>query len=192
MSSKGSFPKQHSVTIMVALIGVIGSFVGAYMGTKSSEDIWVREKLFQTRKDFIDKRISLIQEISKSNVDAQRVAMIMDFIDTEKTFLETSVAICKKTTPNKTCKTDFKPTIDLNSANKEVAELQAKYFSNLLLANIYFCDKTQAAIHAAENQHKNWWEYDRQTQENITNAMVSEIQCGVNFQSKLKLEQERR
>jgi hypothetical protein len=174
----------------IALIGIGGSFLGAYYGSSSQFDLWRREKLFQYELDILNKRIDLIRSITKSNVAAQRVSLLMAGINQEASLLAAKIEQCK--TPNLDaqtltyCSQDVKQAIDLNTANKEISDLQSDYFANLQLAGIYFCAKTRSTLVDLQKDHKDWWEIDASKRDNVVVVMGSELFCNISFENILK------
>lgn len=186
MSTKGSFLRENSAAMLAALLGVAAAFIGAYVGARSTEDVWRKDKIYQFNKDLVNKRIDIIQEITRSHVDAQRVSMIKTFVKIDEAAIINQFNTCKGAAKINKCKVPYKPSVDTNSAVKEIADMQAKYFSSTLLAQLYFCDKTRLVLSDMQKKHINWWEFDEKDQENLVNTMISEIQCGMDFQAVFK------
>jgi hypothetical protein len=59
------------------------------------------------------------------------------------------------------------------------SDMQSQYFSNVLLAGLYFCDKTKVAIRNLHDTKQNWWEINTVMRDALVNAMVSELSCGI-------------
>jgi hypothetical protein len=189
LASLGHWIKENGSGLLIAIIGVVGAFLGAFYGSTAQLDLWRRDKLYQFEMDVLNKRIDLIRSITRSSAAAQRVSILMQGINQEALLLETKLTQCKS--PNLDaqmlayCAQEVKQIIDLNAANKEISDLQSDYFASVQLARIYFCDKTRSAVTDMQKEQKNWWD-DTSGRENIIAAMTSELVCSTHFDAILK------
>lgn len=169
--------KDNAGSLLVAIIGFIGAVFGAYYGASSADNLWRREKAFQYENEIVDRRINIIKSIVRSHVAAQRVSSLKEIMVAEK-IIENQLDDCKKIDY---CVNSYSKSLHVNSAIKELADMQAEYFSNIVLSSIYFCDETRHVISKMQEQKKNWWEFSRQEQDYLVNSMLREVGCGINF-----------
>jgi hypothetical protein len=183
--------QKNGAGLAIAVIGVVGSFFGAFYGSVSQADLWRRDKIFQYEMDVLNKRIDLVRNVTRSNVAAQRVSLLMLGIHQDGLLLAAKLEQCNATNLDAQtaayCGQEVKQVFDLNAANKEIAELQSDYFANLQLASIYFCEKTKSVVADLGKDHQNWWEIDASKRDNVVVVMGRELSCNLNFENLLKL-----
>jgi hypothetical protein len=173
--------RSNLVSLIIALTGLAGAYLGASYGSSTQLDLWRREKVYQTQTDILNRRVDLLRSISRTNVAAQRVSILMATIHSYGSILEAQLEQCKKPDLSAQaiaqCAQEIKAPFDVMMANKEISDLQADYFANLQIAAVYFCEKTRLAISELQQQQKNWWDADANKRENVATAMASELAC---------------
>jgi hypothetical protein len=180
-SMTGNWLRQNIAGLLIAIIGVGGAFLGAYYGSNTQSELWRKDKIYQYSVDMLNRRIEIIKAIVRSNVQAQRVDLLMSLVKTDNITVLSKLILCAgEGANNPSCARDTKSIVDVNSAHKEIADLQAEYFANLQLSALYFCDTTRAAIvDINKEREKNWWELDRNLREKLVTAMASELMCNL-------------
>jgi hypothetical protein len=112
-------------------------------------------------------------------VQAQRVALTTGIIKEYSDILSYRMRECAGNPSNKICSNDQKFSLDAAESLKQISELQADYFANLMLASLYLCEKTRSSISEMQNSAKNWWEVDEKLRSEFVRAMVSEVTCNL-------------
>ena len=165
--------------IIPAIIGGAAAFYGADIGTTNNMKLWQNEKIFQVKMTTFDKRVGILSQIVTAHSMTSRAANIKNMMVVIAQKAEIYGALCEsKQSILEKAKCLVESSTDI-SIQKELAEIQANYFVNLTLANAYFCDKTRAALVALHdgNKDKSWWEAPSKLQDDLVNAMQSELTC---------------
>ncbi|MBK9078919.1 MAG: hypothetical protein IPL91_07170 [Hyphomicrobium sp.] len=161
---------------------VLAAFLGAYLNSIIQTDIWRKDKLYSMRLEIFEKRNELFRLLSENLAESAKFAFQLNGA-TPETDKFSRMVFCvepSKRAENATFCKDFSATADEQERFREFALKRAQFQTMAMMANIYFCRNTKAAI-ASLPSGGYWWNLDEAKKAALLSAMQSEMFCAIQF-----------
>ncbi len=161
---------------------ILAAFLGSYLSSQLQADIWRKEKIYTMRLQIFDKRNELFRGLSENLAESSRFAFLLSSATPASDKFSRMVYCVEpsKRNENPTFCNDLSATPDEQERFKEFALKRSQFQTLTMLANIYFCANTKAAL-ASLPTGGYWWNIDEVAKSALLAAMQSEMFCAIQF-----------
>lgn len=137
--------------LVVCILSIAGSCVGIIITDHYSSNAYTHQKAFDWESKVLDKRFETIDKLTRL------IALQPGIKDEWARYMETGV------------------TIPPRESSERIAAYNADYLSALILAKLYFGQKTIDAINRLTATHSPWWMKSTDQQFEVLSAMTEEL-----------------
>lgn len=169
---KSSMYVNIGIPIFSAILGFAGALLGTYIASERSEELWQKQERMIQLKAILNKRVELIERVSKLANSAPKMAGYQSYVDLQGTLATKYIECTNLKASNCTQPDNPKDILEISVMR---AEMNAEFSSTIQLVSLYFYGETKDLANEL-GAIKKWWVTGEPAFRNLIKSMQDELE----------------